>query len=154
MRKNNFRVKVIHGPNLNLLGQREATIYGGSTLSEINDALVSLASQFDIQIETFQSNIEGELVEAIQACLKDKFDGILINPAAYGHTSIAIRDALKAVAIPFVEVHISNIYSREQFRHGTYLSDFARGIVIGFGVNSYLLGLRGLSSVLADRESI
>jgi 3-dehydroquinate dehydratase-2 len=143
------RVLVINGPNLNLLGRREADIYGATSLSEINVALVQLGEELNLDIVAYQSNIEGELVEKIQKCMgEEKFDGILINPAAYGHTSVAIRDALKAVALPFVEVHMSNIHAREEFRHKTYLSDFASGIVVGFGVNSYLLGLRGLADCL------
>lgn len=146
--KSDLRVLVVHGPNLNLLGQREPDIYGSFSLKEINDQLQRLAGDLRVELDFFQSNIEGELVAAIQRALSEKFDGILINPAAYGHTSIAIRDALKAVGVPFVEVHISNIHSREEFRHKTYLSDIASGIVIGFGLDSYLLGLRGLTDYL------
>ncbi len=150
--KRNSRVLVIHGPNLNLLGQREADFYGASSLSEINEALVELGKDLDVEVTAFQSNIEGELVEKIQKCLGGEVDGILINPAAYGHTSIAIRDALKAVNLPFVEVHMSNIHAREEFRHKTYLSDFASGVVIGFGADSYLLGLRGLTERLKQKR--
>ena len=142
------RVLVINGPNLNLLGKREADIYGASSLSEINVALTKLGKELGLEVTTYQSNIEGELVEKIHECMGGKFDGVLINPAAYGHTSIALRDALKAVALPFVEVHMSNIHAREEFRHKTYLSDFASGVVVGFGVDSYLLGLRGLANQL------
>ncbi len=140
----NLKILVIHGPNLNLLGRREATIYGATSLADVNQQLEGLARQLGASTEAFQSNIEGELVERIQKCMGSDIAGILINPAAYGHTSIALRDALKAVELPFVEVHISNTYAREEFRHKTYLSDIASGIVVGFGVNSYLLGLRGL----------
>lgn len=145
------RVLVINGPNLNLLGKREADIYGSTSLSEINVALSELGKELGLEITAYQSNIEGELVEKIQECMGGSFDGILINPAAYGHTSIALRDALKAVAIPFVEVHMSNIHAREEFRHKTYLSDCAHGVVVGFGVDSYLLGLRGLSGCLKKK---
>src|SRR5580658_4019345 len=107
--KSDLRILVVHGPNLNLLGQREPAVYGSFTLGEINDQLKRLGGDLRLELDFFQSNIEGELVAAIQRALPEKFDGILINPAAYGHTSIAIRDALKAVAVPFVEVHISNI---------------------------------------------
>ncbi len=145
------RVLVINGPNLNLLGKREADIYGASSLSEINVALTNLGKELGLEVTAYQSNIEGELVEKIHECMGGKkFDGILINPAAYGHTSIALRDALKAVALPFVEVHMSNIHAREEFRHKTYLSDFAAGVVVGFGVDSYLLGLRGLAAQLQN----
>ncbi len=143
-----MRVLVINGPNLNLLGKREADIYGATSLSEINVALTELGKELGLDVTAYQSNIEGELVEKIQECMGGKFDGILINPAAYGHTSIALRDALKAVAVPFVEVHMSNIHAREEFRHKTYLSDCASGVVVGFGVNSYLLGLRGLAGCI------
>jgi 3-dehydroquinate dehydratase-2 len=146
--KGNFRVIVINGPNLNLLGKREASIYGASSLSEINVSLTNLGKELGLDVTTYQSNIEGELVEKIHECMGGKIDGILINPAAYGHTSIALRDALKAADLPFVEVHMSNIHAREEFRHKTYLSDFAAGVVVGFGVDSYLLGLRGLAERL------
>jgi 3-dehydroquinate dehydratase II len=146
--KANFRVIVINGPNLNLLGKREASIYGASSLSEINVSLTELGKELGLDVTTYQSNIEGELVEKIHECMGGKVDGILINPAAYGHTSIALRDALKAADLPFVEVHMSNIHAREEFRHKTYLSDFAAGVVVGFGVDSYLLGLRGLAERL------
>jgi 3-dehydroquinate dehydratase II len=141
-------VIVINGPNLNLLGKREASIYGASSLSEINVSLTNLGKELGLDVTTYQSNIEGELVEKIHECMGGKIDGILINPAAYGHTSIALRDALKAADLPFVEVHMSNIHAREEFRHKTYLSDFAAGVVVGFGVDSYLLGLRGLAERL------
>jgi 3-dehydroquinate dehydratase-2 len=142
-----LKVLVVHGPNLNLLGKRETSIYGGMTLQQIDDSLQSLAAELGIQIEFFQSNNEGDLVTRIQNAADQKFNAILINPAAYGHTSIALRDALLAVAIPFVEVHLSNIYSRETFRHKTYLSDIASGVIIGLGPQSYLLGLRAVSEL-------
>jgi 3-dehydroquinate dehydratase-2 len=139
----------MHGPNLNLLGLREATIYGATDLVDINQQIEVVAMALEESIvEYFQSNYEGEMVERIQKCIGSGVNGILINPAAYGHTSIAIRDALKAVELPFVEVHISNTFAREPFRHKTFLSDIASGVVIGFGANSYLLGLRGLVDCL------
>lgn len=147
-----MRILVINGPNLNLLGQRENSIYGVLTLTQIVDQLVSLGKELDVKVEAVQSNHEGELVETIQLARAKKFDGILINPAAYGHTSIALRDALKAVALPFVEVHLSNIYAREEFRHKTYLSDVAAGVVVGFGPLSYMLGLRGLVEHLRKED--
>ncbi len=152
--KDNFNALVIHGPNLNLLGRREADFYGASSLSEINLALTALGKEIGVDVTCYQSNIEGELVEKVQKCMGSKVDGILINPAAYGHTSIALRDALKAVDLPFVEVHMSNIHAREEFRHKTYLSDFASGVVIGFGADSYLLGLRGLVERLKQNANL
>ncbi len=137
-------IQVIHGPNSNLFGRREPELYGVTTLVEIDQQLSVLAKELGTDISFFQSNIEGELVNKIQDCLSTGAGGILINPTAYGHTSIALRDALKAVSLPFVEVHISNIHAREEFRHKTMLSDLAVGVVIGFGIDSYLLGLRGL----------
>lgn len=149
MTKNDCRILVVHGPNLNLLGLREPEVYGTLTLSDINEKLSALAKELSVDLEFFQSNIEGELVNAIQRVLAEEMQGVLINPAAYGHTSIAMRDALKAVAVPFVEVHISNIHARERFRRHTYLSDSALGQVMGFGWESYLLGLRGWCIIYA-----
>jgi 3-dehydroquinate dehydratase-2 len=142
-----LKVLVVHGPNLNLLGKRETGIYGGTTLQQINDSLQSLASELGIQIGFFQSNVEGDLVTRIQTAADEQFNAILINPAAYGHTSIALRDALLAVALPFVEVHLSNIYSRETFRQTTYLSDIASGVIVGLGPMSYTLGLRAIADL-------
>lgn len=134
-----------------MFGVRQPETYGASTLEQINDSLKSLSKELAIEsLEFFQSNIEGEIVDSIQSA-HQKIDGILINPAAYGHTSIAIRDALLAVSIPFVEVHASNIYKREEFRHKTYLSDIAEGVISGFSADSYLLGLRALSTILKNR---
>lgn len=151
--KISLKVLVLHGPNLNLLGRRETSIYGGETLADIDGKLKELGTQLDARVETFQSNSESELLDRIHGVIDGKMDGILINPAAYGHTSIALRDALKGINLPFVEVHLSNIYAREPFRHRTYLSDAAAGIVTGFGAESYLLGLRGLVDVLKRRGS-
>jgi 3-dehydroquinate dehydratase II len=137
-------IQVITGPNLNLLGTREPSIYGSETLADIIVRCRELAKELGAELDDFQSNHEGELVEKIQQCMGIKCDGILINPAAYGHTSIAMRDAFQAVRIPFVEVHLSNVHAREEFRRHSMLSDLASGIVIGFGADSYLLGLRGL----------
>lgn len=138
------KILVLHGPNLNLLGKREPGVYGTTTLDDVNAELQSLAAASNTTLEIKQSNIEGELVTWIQSCLGSDFHGILINPGAYGHTSIAIRDALLAVALPFVEVHCSNTFAREEFRHKTYISDIASGVIVGFGVQSYYLGLRGI----------
>jgi len=143
-----LKVLVINGPNLNLLGKREPEVYGRLTLAEVNDRLKALAGELSIELDFFQSNSEGLLVDAIQAAATSGADGILINPAAYTHTSIALRDALCAVALPFVEVHLSNTHAREEFRRQSFLSDLAAGVVVGFGAESYLLGLRGLVGTL------
>lgn len=135
------RILVIHGPNLNMLGVREPEHYGTLTLDEINRQLQSLAVELGVELEIQQSNIEGEIVSLIQQAL-GRFKAILINPGAYTHTSVAIRDAVAAVAIPTVEVHLSNIYKREEFRHHSFIAPVAAGQVSGFGVDSYLLGLR------------
>ena len=143
-------IEVIHGPNLNLLGTREPGVYGAATMDQINTRLAEEATNLGMEpLRFFQSNSEGELVTQIQTCYHDRVDGIIINPGAYGHTSIALRDALLTTKIPFVEVHISNIYAREEFRRKTYLSDIALGVITGFGANSYVLGLAGLHAVLA-----
>ncbi|MDD5286758.1 MAG: type II 3-dehydroquinate dehydratase [Desulfuromonadaceae bacterium] len=134
---------VLHGPNLNLLGTREPGVYGAQTLDDINQSLEKLAAGFGCSLIFFQSNSEGELINAIQGASAD-CDGILMNPAAYTHTSIAIRDALTAVALPCVEVHLSNIHSRESFRHKSLTAPVAIGQICGFGRDSYLLGLRAL----------
>jgi len=134
------KILVIHGPNLNLLGQREPDVYGRVTLKNINDELTKIAKTERVELEILQSDHEGEIVEKIGKA-KDKFDCILINPAAYTHTSVAIRDAIAAVSIPAVEVHLSNIYAREEFRHTSLISPVAVGQVSGFGLDSYRLGL-------------
>ncbi|MDD4953618.1 MAG: type II 3-dehydroquinate dehydratase [Candidatus Omnitrophica bacterium] len=141
------KILVIHGPNLNLLGTREPKVYGKLTLEGINNSLESLAKKQKIGLAIRQSNIEGEIVNLIQKA-KGKFDGILINPAAYTHTSVAIRDALAAVEIPTVEVHISNIHTREEFRQKSLISPVAKGTIMGFGDKSYLLGLQALMDII------
>lgn len=138
------KVLVLHGPNLNLLGLREPKTYGATTLAQINEQLEKVASKAGFHLFTLQSNSEAELIVGIHQALADKIDYIIINPAAYTHTSIAIRDALLAVQIPFIEVHISNIYARESFRQQSYFSDIAIGIISGFGVQSYLLALQAI----------
>jgi len=135
------RILVIHGPNLNLLGKREPEIYGSLTLEEINHMLKDAADKAAVAVDIFQSNHEGAIVDAIQAAM-GSFGAIVINPGAYTHTSVAIRDAIAAVGVPTVEVHLSNIYKREEFRHHSYISGVAVGQIAGFGVDSYLLGLR------------
>ena len=132
---------LLHGPNLNLLGSREPEIYGRTTLAQINAALQDQAAAAGHQLQTCQSNAEHALVERIQAAASDGTDFILINPAAFTHTSVAIRDALAAVAIPFIEVHLSNPHAREPFRRTSYFSDLAVGVVCGFGPTSYTLAL-------------
>ncbi len=136
-------ILVIHGPNLNLLGVREPGVYGSVTLEEINRLLTEKAVSLCVSLSVIQSNHEGILVDAIQGAL-GQHQGILINAGAYTHTSIAIRDALSAVKIPTVEVHLSNIYQRENFRHHSYIAPIAMGQISGFGANSYLLGLDAL----------
>lgn len=136
-------ILVLHGPNLNLLGQREPGIYGSVTLEKINQQLISLAEKLQCDIAFYQSNHEGNLVDTIQEAL-DCHDGIVINAAAYTHTSVAIRDALAAVAIPAVEVHLSNIYRREDFRHHSFIAPIVVGQISGFGAQSYSLGLQAL----------
>lgn len=142
------KICVIHGPNLNLLGEREKDIYGTTTLADINKQLQEIAKKHFIDIEFFQSNHEGEIVDKIGASKKDKVNAILINPAAYTHTSVAIRDAIAAVNIPTVEVHLSNIYAREEFRHTSLIAPVCHGQVSGFGVNSYRLGLEAAIQLL------
>jgi 3-dehydroquinate dehydratase-2 len=138
-----MKVLVLHGPNLNLLGTREPEVYGSLTLAEIDQAIRALAAGLGIEVETFQSNSEGALIDMIHAAAPG-LDGIVINPAAYTHTSVAIRDALAAVGVPTVEVHLSNIHRREKFRTRSYVAPVAVGQVCGFGVDSYLLGLRAI----------
>ncbi len=138
-----MRILVLHGPNLNLLGTREPETYGRTTLPEIDDRLRRLAAELGATCDTLQSNHEGVLIDHIQAA-RGRFDGILINAGGLTHTSVALRDALLAVAIPFVEVHVTNVHAREAFRHRSLLSDVAAGVVFGFGPQGYELGLRGL----------
>lgn len=138
-----MKVAVIHGPNLRLLGKREPEVYGTDTLHDVNAKLLALAGELGVELETYQSNHEGEILDFI-ADKAAKVDGFLINPGAFTHTSIALLDALLGVQRPFVEVHLSNTARREEFRRHSYLSGAASGVVYGFGVQSYLLGLRGL----------
>ncbi len=134
-------VLVLHGPNLNLLGTREPKHYGLATLDDINRALTNRGETAGAQVETFQHNHEGALIDRIHQAARDHVDFIIINPAGYTHTSVALRDALAATAIPFVEVHLSNIYAREPFRHHSYFSDLAVGVVSGLGAHGYELAL-------------
>jgi len=141
------KILVIHGPNLNMLGQREPDIYGHQSLDEIDTELKALGEDIGLQVESFQSNHEGEIVDRIQLSI-GACDGILINPAAYTHTSIAIRDALSLIDIPVVEIHLSNIYKREPFRHQSLIADIAAARISGFGARGYLLGLQGLAGFI------
>ena len=134
------KILVIHGPNLNLLGQREPSVYGAATLDEINNKLTKVAQGF-VDLTILQSNHEGDIVDVIGKAAKEGFGAIVINPAGYTHTSVAIRDAIAAVEVPTVEVHLSNIYKREDFRHHSMIASVAVGQVSGFGAQSYVLGL-------------
>jgi 3-dehydroquinate dehydratase-2 len=140
-------VLVLHGPNLNLLGLREPGIYGTVTLADIDRELVALGHSLQVEVHCFQSNHEGAIVDSIHAA-RDRHQGIVINAGAYTHTSVAIRDAIAGVQIPTVEVHLSNIYQREEFRHHSYLAPIVVGQISGFGANSYYLGLQALVKIL------
>ena len=145
-------ILVIHGPNLNLLGGREPNHYGTLTLDDINQHVCDKAAEAGVSIETFQSNSEVELINKIQTA-KGKVDFILINPAAYTHTSIAMRDAMSAIKVPFIEIHLSNIYAREQFRQKSYFSDIAIGVISGLGSTGYLLALEYAIQYLNKQEA-
>lgn len=135
-------ILVLHGPNLNLLGTREPGVYGHTTLAEINEKLTTIASENNANLSSFQSNAEAELVERIQQARSDGTTFIIINPAAFTHTSVALRDALAAVSIPFIEVHLSNVHAREAFRKESYFSDLAVGVISGLGATGYELALQ------------
>lgn len=138
-----MKILVINGPNLNLLGKRETSIYGDTDLTKINALLETLAKELKVSLDFFQSNHEGEIIDKIHQAM-EVYQGIIINPGAFTHTSIAIRDAIASVKVPTIEIHLSNIHAREEFRHKSYLSAVCVGQISGFGVNSYLLGLRAL----------
>jgi 3-dehydroquinate dehydratase-2 len=144
------RILVLHGPNLNLLGMREPAIYGRTTLADIHQRMEAQARAAGVQLESFQSNSEGELVNRVQAAASEGIHFIIINPAAYTHTSIALRDALAAVAIPFIEVHLSNVHARESFRQHSYFSDLAVGVICGLGDEGYTLALSAALSRLTQ----
>lgn len=146
-----MRILVLHGPNLNLLGSREPQVYGSTTLDQIDAGLTQRASAAGATLEAFQSNHEGALIDRIHAARGDGTTFILINPGAYTHTSVALRDALAAVAIPFVEVHLSNVHRREPFRHHSYFSDLAEGTIVGLGAMGYQLALDYALSRTAPR---
>jgi 3-dehydroquinate dehydratase-2 len=134
-------ILVLHGPNLNLLGLREPEHYGRDTLSTINQTLSDIAKQAGVALETFQSNAESDLVTKIQSIATENVNFVIINPAAFTHTSVAMRDALSAVKVPFIEVHLSNVYAREAFRHHSYFTDIAVGVISGLGAQGYALAL-------------
>ena len=144
-----MRICVIHGPNLRLLGRREPETYGRLTLAEIDDLIVETARGIGVEVESFQSNHEGEILDHLETVC-DRVDGFLVNPGALTHTSVALRDGLVGVDRPFVEVHLSNIHARERFRRHSYIAGAAVGVVAGFGVQSYLLGLRALAGHLGE----
>ncbi len=148
-----IKILVLHGPNLNMLGTREPEIYGKYTLVQINDKLQGLAASLDCELETFQSNSEGELIDMIQK--KGAFiDGLIVNLGAYTHYSIALRDAISSLSKPTVEVHLSNIYAREQFRHVSVTAPVCRGMITGLGWRGYLLALEALAGLIREGEEI
>ncbi len=148
-----MKVVVIQGPNLNMLGLREQNIYGPMKLEDIHAQMEAYAKQSNIEIEFYQSNLEGEIVDKIQECMGDA-QGIIINPAAYTHTSIAIRDAIKAVQLPTIEVHISNIYAREEFRHNSLIAPVCSGQIAGFGPFSYHLAMVSMVQILSEIKAM
>jgi len=148
-----MKIVVIQGPNLNMLGLREQNIYGPMKLEDIHTQMETYAKQSNIEIEFFQSNLEGEIVDKIQECMGEA-NGIIINPAAYTHTSIAIRDAIKAVQLPTIEVHISNIYAREEFRHKSMIAPVCAGQISGFGPFSYHLAMVSMVQILSEIKAM
>ena len=146
-----MKVLVIHGPNLNMLGRREPEIYGRMTLDEINDLIRRTGAELGMEIETFQSNSEGAIVDAIQKAM-GTVDGVVINPGAYTHYSVALRDAIASIGLPAVEVHLSNVHAREEFRKVSFTAAVCVGQISGFGVESYVLGLRAIHSVIAKKQ--
>ncbi len=140
------KILVLHGPNLNLLGQREPDVYGKTTLEEINQRLIETGKKMDIEIRVFQSNHEGALIDALQDA-QAWADGVIFNPAGYTHTSVALRDAIAAIKMPVIEVHLSNVHAREEFRRHSFVSPVCKGTIAGFGWRSYLLALMGLAEI-------
>ena len=148
-----MKILVLHGPNLNLLGRREPEVYGRTTLAEIDARLAEAAARQNVELRTAQSNHEGVLIDELQRAGREGFAGVLINPGAFTHYSYALRDAIAGVALPTVEVHLSNVHQREEFRHRSVLAEVCLGQVIGFGWRSYLLGLEGLIAHLGERSA-
>ncbi|AGZ82308.1 3-dehydroquinate dehydratase [Campylobacter fetus subsp. testudinum] len=148
-----MKIMVIQGPNINMLGKRETNIYGAMSMESIHEQMKTVADQAGVEIEFFQSNFEGEIVDKIQECLGE-FDGIIINPAAYTHSSIAIRDAISAVKLPVVEVHISNIYQREEFRQKSLIAPVCAGQIIGFGPVGYHLAMMGMLQIFEQIKAV
>ena len=146
-----MRILLINGANLNMLGIREPEKYGGKTLAEIEQSVINKGKELGAEVDTYQSNIEGEIVEKIQQA-RGVYDGILINAGGYTHTSVVIRDAIAAVNIPTIEIHMTNIHAREEFRHTSLLSGVCKGIVAGFGEDSYILGLEGLIDIISRQS--
>lgn len=146
-----MKIAVVHGPNLNLLGTREPEVYGRATLADVNAAVAELAAELGVEVTSFQSNHEGGLIDHVHASAAG-VDGFMVNAGAYTHTSIALADALAGVARPYVEVHLSNVFAREPFRHRSWLAAGAVGVISGFGVDSYRLGLRALVENIRKRE--
>ena len=143
-----LNILIINGPNLNLLGEREKDKYGKTSLTEIKRDCLSFSKEHNINLSFFQSNVEGEIVNEIQKLIHNKFDGLIINAAAFTHTSVAIHDALKSLNIPKIEVHISNIYKREEFRHKSLISNVVDGVICGLGADGYKLALKGIKNIL------
>lgn len=146
------KILLLHGPNLNLLGTREPEVYGATTLEQINTQLQQQAQQADHQLEYLQSNAEFQLIDRIHAAKSEQIEFILFNPAAFTHTSVALRDALLAVSIPFIEIHLSNVYQREKFRHHSYFSDIAVGVICGLGAQGYALALQAACSYIQQKH--
>jgi 3-dehydroquinate dehydratase-2 len=142
-----MKILILHGPNLNLLGTREPEVYGSMTLNDINEKMIALGKELGVEITCLQSNHEGALIDALHDA-RTWANGIVFNPAGYTHTSVALRDAISAIAIPVIEVHVSNVYAREEFRHTSLVSAVCKGKISGFGWRSYELGLRGLVDII------